>query len=114
MVRPRAAVNTVRRVLAGTNILSAVDWTAVKNSGGAIVRSMTSQCPGATFCWIANGLAVQALREMEGVRVLRHASFGGVELVVATHKDADALGVLVCAHCECRANECRAAGDGGT
>ena len=52
--------------------------------GIAIVRSITAQCAGATFCWMANGQAVQALQEMEGVRVLRHASFGGVELVVAT------------------------------
>ena len=55
--------------------------------GVAIVRSMTAQCPGATFCWIANGLAVQALREMEGVRVLWHGiPFGGVELVVVVNE----------------------------
>lgn len=55
--------------------------------GVAIVRSMTSQCPGATFCWIANGLAVQALREMAGVRVLWHGiPFGGVELVVVVNE----------------------------
>ena len=52
------------------------------DDGVAIVRAVTSQCAGATLCWIANSRAVQALREMEGVRVLRHVPFGGVELVV--------------------------------
>jgi hypothetical protein len=36
------------------------------------------------MCWIANPLAVEALRCLPGVTVLRHVPFGSVELVVCT------------------------------
>lgn len=52
--------------------------------GKAIVTSVTSQFAGATMCWIANPLAVEALRCLPGVTVLRHVPFGSVELVVCT------------------------------
>jgi len=49
----------------------------------AIVRSVTAQCQEATFCWITNGLAAQALRSMRGVTLLHQIPFGGAEVLVA-------------------------------
>ena len=52
--------------------------------GKAIVTSVTSQFAGATMCWIANPLAVEALRCLPGVTVLRHVPLGSVDVVVCT------------------------------
>jgi 16S rRNA G966 N2-methylase RsmD len=60
-----------------------------KTDGVAIVRSVTRQFAGATFCWLVNKLAVQALRCTPGVQVLCHVPFGGVELVLCECVVAD-------------------------
>ena len=53
-----------------------------EGDGVAIVRSITTQCTGATFCWLVNSRTVQALCKIPGLRVVRRASFGAVELLV--------------------------------
>ena len=71
--------------LAKTVVVSNPPWgnnIGREGDGVDIVRSVTAQFAGATMCFIANGLAVQALRCMPRVTVLRHVPFGSVELVV--------------------------------
>ena len=53
-----------------------------EGDGVDIVRSITAQCTGATFCWIANSRTTQALNEMPEVAILRRIPFGAVEIVV--------------------------------
>ena len=72
VVRPRAAIMMVRRVWAGTKILSAVDWTAVNEKsrrrhralGAARAAIMSVQ---AVSCWLALAHATHgAMRTREG------------------------------------------------
>ena len=53
------------------------------DDGAKIVRSLASQFKGALMCFMVNGAAVEALREMASVAVLRHVKLGSVEVVVA-------------------------------
>ena len=52
--------------------------------GAAIVRTVASQCSGATLCWIVNARAARALVELPGVTVVRRVPLGAVEVVVVT------------------------------
>ena len=80
LLRPELACSTlvVSNPPWGKNVGDTTD-------GAAIVRSITGQCAGATFCWIANSRAMRALQGMrEEVTIVRRVPFGAVELVVAT------------------------------
>ena len=66
-------------------VVSNPPWGKNVGDGGdgeAIIRSITSQCAGATFCWVANSRAIRALDQVDGMRILRRAPLGAVELVV--------------------------------
>ena len=68
----------------GNNIGGEVD-------GAAIVQSVMRQFAGATFCWLANSRAVQKVRCIPGVQVLRHVPFGSVDLVVCVAREPDGI-----------------------
>eukprot|EP00966_Prymnesium_polylepis_P187543 4347925-Prymnesium_polylepis.1 len=73
--------------LADTLVVANPPWGSnigTESDGVAIVRSVASQTAGATMCWLANSLALQAMRCTAGLTVLRHVPFGSVELVVCT------------------------------
>ena len=82
-----------RDQLPDTLVVSNPPWGANigrEADGAAIVSSVTAQFAGggATLCWIANPRAVEALRCMAGVALLRHVRFGSMELVVVCAADA--------------------------
>ncbi|KAL3912143.1 MAG: hypothetical protein SGPRY_008438 [Prymnesium sp.] len=53
------------------------------DDGARIVKSVASQFTATIMCWLVNSNALETLREMPGITILRHVRLGGVEVVLA-------------------------------
>ena len=75
---PRAGVTTL--------VVSNPPWgkhIGKVDDGARIVQSVARQFHGALMCWMINSTALEMLREMRGVTILRHVRLGSVEVVLA-------------------------------
>lgn len=48
----------------------------------SIICNVAKELAGATMCWLGSALALEAVAKLPGVKLLRHARLGGVELML--------------------------------